>query len=79
MKFGLAIRKQANFNNDAFLVGRVDSFIKENFEKVIADSVEFTQLPCIRVSKYCICCVAKTINYFSIGSDHYQRFASERR
>ena len=45
----LGIRKQANFNNDVMLVGKVDSFINENFPQVVDESVEFTQLPCIKV------------------------------
>ncbi|KAI1709730.1 kelch motif domain-containing protein [Ditylenchus destructor] len=45
----IGIRKQANFNDDEFLVAKVDSFIAENFEKVISDSQELSQLPCIKV------------------------------
>uniref|UniRef100_A0A915CV83 BTB domain-containing protein n=1 Tax=Ditylenchus dipsaci TaxID=166011 RepID=A0A915CV83_9BILA len=44
----IGIRRQANFNNDAFLVDKVDLFITDNFDKIIADSLEFTQLPCIK-------------------------------
>ncbi|KJH50480.1 kelch repeat protein [Dictyocaulus viviparus] len=44
----IGIRRQANFNNDVYLLTKVDSFIKENFEKIINESVEFTQLPCIK-------------------------------
>ncbi|CAJ0596273.1 unnamed protein product [Cylicocyclus nassatus] len=29
-------------------MGKVDTFIQENFPKIVDDSVEFTQLPCIR-------------------------------
>uniref|UniRef100_A0A0N5ATC7 BTB domain-containing protein n=1 Tax=Syphacia muris TaxID=451379 RepID=A0A0N5ATC7_9BILA len=45
----IGIRKQANFNNDVMLVGKVDSFISNNFQQVIDESPDFTQLPCIKV------------------------------
>lgn len=48
----IGIRRQANFNNDEFLVGKVDSFIVENIEKIILESVEFTQLSCVKVIYY---------------------------
>jgi len=44
----IGVRRHANFNNDAFLVGKAEAFIVENFEKIIADSLEFTKLPCIK-------------------------------
>lgn len=44
----ISVRRHANFNSDAFLVEKVDSFIGENFEKIINDSVDFTKLPCIK-------------------------------
>lgn len=44
----IGVRRHANFNNDAFLVGKVDSYIVDNFEKIISDSVEFTKLPCVK-------------------------------
>lgn len=44
----IGIRKQANFNNDLMLVGKVDSFISDNFHQVIDESSDFTQLPCIQ-------------------------------
>lgn len=45
----IGIRRQANFNNDALLVGKVDTFIADNFPRVVDESVEFTQLACIKV------------------------------
>ncbi|EYC15430.1 hypothetical protein Y032_0037g3517 [Ancylostoma ceylanicum] len=48
LKNCIGIRRQANFNDDVYLLGKVDTFIQENFEKIIDDSVEFTQLPCIK-------------------------------
>ncbi|VDK83386.1 unnamed protein product [Cylicostephanus goldi] len=48
LKNCIGIRRQANFNNDVYLMGKVDAFIQENFPKIVDDSVEFTQLPCIR-------------------------------
>lgn len=44
----IGVRRHANFNNDTFLVDKVDSFIADNFEKIINDSVEFTKLPCVK-------------------------------
>ncbi|CAD6189299.1 unnamed protein product [Caenorhabditis auriculariae] len=44
----IGIRRQANFQNDAFLKTQVDKFIEENFEKIANDSKEFTQLPVIQ-------------------------------
>lgn len=44
----IGIRRQANFNNDVFLVGKVDSFISENFPQIVDESVELTQLMCIK-------------------------------
>lgn len=45
----IGIRKQANFNNDTHLMGKVDRFIRESIADIVNDSVEFTQLPCIKV------------------------------
>ncbi|VDL64137.1 unnamed protein product [Nippostrongylus brasiliensis] len=44
----IGVRRQANFNDDKYLLGKVDTFIQQNFEKIANDSVEFTQLPCIK-------------------------------
>ncbi|KAK6740329.1 hypothetical protein RB195_008660 [Necator americanus] len=48
LKNCIGIRRQANFNNDVYLLGKVDTFIQENFEKIVDESVEFTQLPCVK-------------------------------
>uniref|UniRef100_A0A7I5E8I5 BTB domain-containing protein n=1 Tax=Haemonchus contortus TaxID=6289 RepID=A0A7I5E8I5_HAECO len=48
LKNCIGIRRQANFNDDKYLLSKVDAFIQENFEKIVNDSVEFTQLPCIK-------------------------------
>ena len=48
-KHCLGVRKQANFNNDTNLMVKVDRFIRESFENIVNESVEFTQLPCIKV------------------------------
>ncbi|KAK6056786.1 kelch repeat protein [Cooperia oncophora] len=48
LKNCIGIRRQANFNDDTYLLSKVDAFIQENFEKIVNDSVEFTQLPCIK-------------------------------
>ncbi|CAD5234132.1 unnamed protein product [Bursaphelenchus xylophilus] len=45
----IGIRRHANFNNDSFLVNKVDTFIAENIENIISESVEFTQLPCVKL------------------------------
>jgi influenza virus NS1A-binding protein len=45
----VGVRRQANFNNDKYLVDKVDSFLAENIERISSDSTEFTQLPCIKV------------------------------
>uniref|UniRef100_F1KX05 Influenza virus NS1A-binding protein n=1 Tax=Ascaris suum TaxID=6253 RepID=F1KX05_ASCSU len=45
----IGVRKQANFSNDEQLVGKVDSFISENFPQIVDECVEFTQLTCIKV------------------------------
>ncbi|VDM61915.1 unnamed protein product [Angiostrongylus costaricensis] len=44
----IGIRRQANFNNDVYLLDKVDAFIQENFGSVVNESIEFTQLPCIK-------------------------------
>jgi hypothetical protein len=44
----IGIRRQANFANDSFLVNKVDSFIGENFERIVGESLEFTKLPCVK-------------------------------
>ncbi|KAI6210553.1 BTB domain-containing protein [Aphelenchoides besseyi] len=44
----IGIRRHANFNDDTYLVSKVDSFIVENFDKIIDDSLEFTKLPCVK-------------------------------
>jgi hypothetical protein len=31
-------------------MGKVDDFIVQNFAKIVEESVEFTQLPCVKVS-----------------------------
>lgn len=48
LKNCIGIRRQANFNDDKYLLGIVDAFIQENFAKIVDESVEFTQLPCIK-------------------------------
>ncbi|KHJ85026.1 kelch repeat protein, partial [Oesophagostomum dentatum] len=50
LKNCIGIRRQANFNDDVYLLGKVDNFIKENFAKIVDESVEFTQLPCIKTT-----------------------------
>ncbi|CAD5230143.1 unnamed protein product [Bursaphelenchus okinawaensis] len=45
----IGIRRHANFNNDSYLVNKVDSFINENIDSIISESVEFTQLPCVKL------------------------------
>ncbi|KAJ1359582.1 hypothetical protein KIN20_038413 [Parelaphostrongylus tenuis] len=44
----IGIRRQANFNNDVYLLDKVDTFIQKNFESIVNESTEFTQLPCIK-------------------------------
>ncbi|KAL3067993.1 hypothetical protein niasHT_037983 [Heterodera trifolii] len=44
----IGIHRQANLNKDAFLLSRVNTFIRDNFEAVVGDSSEFAQLPCIK-------------------------------
>ncbi|CAB3399682.1 unnamed protein product [Caenorhabditis bovis] len=44
----IGIRRQANFQNDSYLMNKVDNFIQENFEGVVNESKEFTQLPVIQ-------------------------------
>uniref|UniRef100_A0A8R1HTB7 BTB domain-containing protein n=1 Tax=Caenorhabditis japonica TaxID=281687 RepID=A0A8R1HTB7_CAEJA len=45
----IGVRRQANFHNDTFLMCKVDQYIVDNFESVVNDSKEFTQLPVIQV------------------------------
>ncbi|CAO4386171.1 unnamed protein product [Caenorhabditis nigoni] len=45
----IGVRRQANFHNDSFLMSKVDDFITENFDSIVNDSKEFTQLPVIQV------------------------------
>ncbi|KAF1748505.1 hypothetical protein GCK72_024972 [Caenorhabditis remanei] len=45
----IGVRRQANFHNDNFLMSKVDQFIVDNFDSVVNDSKEFTQLPVVQV------------------------------
>lgn len=48
LKNCIGVRRQANFNDDRYLLAKVDAFIQENFVEIVDESVEFTQLPCIQ-------------------------------
>lgn len=43
------IRKCANFTNDVLLANTIDTFLKEHITEVVEKSLEFTQLPCVKV------------------------------
>uniref|UniRef100_A0A914VYK5 BTB domain-containing protein n=1 Tax=Plectus sambesii TaxID=2011161 RepID=A0A914VYK5_9BILA len=45
----IGIRKCANYTNDVLLASTVDTFLKEHVAEVVENSLEFTQLPCIKV------------------------------
>ncbi|KAI3422523.1 hypothetical protein GPALN_013029 [Globodera pallida] len=44
----IGIRRQASLNEDLFLLKRSDTFIRDNFEAVVNESLEFAQLVCIK-------------------------------
>lgn len=45
----IGIRKCANFTNDVLLANTIDTFLKEHITEVVEKSLEFTQLPCVKV------------------------------
>lgn len=61
----IGIRRQANFNNDEFLVNKVDLFITENIEEIILESAEFNKLPCVKVNYYLNLIMFKIAFYYN--------------
>ncbi|KHJ95538.1 hypothetical protein OESDEN_04517 [Oesophagostomum dentatum] len=49
LKNFIGVRRQANFNDDVYLLGKVDNFTKENFAKIVGESVEFTHFHALKL------------------------------